>query len=88
MFDQDDPLIDDVFFEFTGVTATNDIVILEETGVFNRSTIDLSVNVICAVGYNGTDCNTFCEEINGTLMCREDENHPPNNTSGGPHCHH
>ena len=73
MFDQSDPLIDNVFFEFTGVTSTNELVILEESGVFNRSTIDLSVNVICALGYNGTDCNTFCEEINGTLTCREDE---------------
>ena len=73
MFDQNDPLIDNIFFEFTGVPATGQVVNIEETGDFNRSTIELSVNVVCAQGYNGTDCNTFCEEINGTLTCSEED---------------
>lgn len=81
MYDPCHPIIDNVFFEFTGVTATNQRVIELQTGVFSRSTIELSVNVICAQGYNGTDCNTFCEEINGTLTCREDEITVPTTSS-------
>ena len=73
MYDPCHPIIDNVFFEFTGITATNQGVIDMQTGDFGRSTIELSVNVICAQGYNGTDCNTFCEEIGGTLTCRDDE---------------
>ena len=73
MYDPCHPIIDNVFFEFTGVTATNQGVAGLQTGDFGRSTIDLVVNAICAQGYNGTDCNTFCEEIDGTLTCREDE---------------
>ena len=73
MYDPCHPIIDNVFLEFTGVTATNQGVIEVQTGDFGRSTIELSVNVICALGYNGTDCNTFCEEIDGTLTCRDDE---------------
>ena len=72
MYDPCHPIIDDVFFEFTGV-ATDQSNIEMRTGDFNRSTIELSVNVICSQGYNGTDCNTFCEEINGVLTCREGE---------------
>ena len=73
MYDPCHPIIDNVFFEFTGVTAADQVVVEQQTGDFGRSTIELSVNVICAQGYNGTDCNTLCEEINGTLTCREDE---------------
>lgn len=72
MYDPCHPIIDDVFFEFTGV-ATDQSNIEMRTGDFGRSTIELSVDVICSQGYNGTDCNTFCEEINGVLTCREGE---------------
>lgn len=72
MYDPCHPIIDDVYFEFTGVTEL--FQVQEQTGDFGRSTIELSVNAICAQDYNGTDCNTFCEEINGTLTCREDDN--------------
>ncbi len=71
MYDPCHPIIDNVFFEFAGVTA--DLSIETQTGDFGRATIELSVNAICSQGYNGTDCNTFCEEINGTLTCREDD---------------
>lgn len=71
-FDQSDPLIDNIFFEFSGVQASSSQpVIQEETGDFGRVTIELSVTVICAEGFNGSDCNTFCEEIEGVLTCRE-----------------
>ena len=73
MYDPCHPIIDNIFFEFTGVTATDQSVIEMQTGDFGRSTIELAVNAICAQGYNGTDCNTFCEEINSVLTCREDE---------------
>ena len=42
-----------------------------QTGDFNRVTIEVSVNVICAEGFNGSDCNTFCESTEGILSCRE-----------------
>lgn len=74
MYDPCHPIIDNVFFEFTGVVASDpSFTIEQQTGDFGRATIDLAVNVICAEGYNGTDCNTFCEEINGVLTCREDD---------------
>ena len=72
VYDPCHPIIDNVFFEFTGM-ATGQSNIEIQTGDFGRSTIELSVNVICSQGYNGTDCNTFCEEINGVLTCREGE---------------
>ena len=72
VYDPCHPIIDNVFFEFTGV-ATDQSNIEMQIGDFGRSTIELSVNVICSQGYNGTDCNTFCEEINGVLTCREGE---------------
>jgi hypothetical protein len=72
-YDPCHPIIDNIFFEFTGVTADQRISIEMQTGDFGRATIELSVNVICSQGYNGTDCNTFCEEINGILTCREVE---------------
>ena len=73
MYDPCHPIIDNIYFEFTGVMATGQSVIETQIGDSIRSTIELSVNVICAQGYNGTDCNTFCEEINSVLTCREDE---------------
>ena len=73
MYDPCHPIIDNIYFEFTGVTATGQSVIETQIGDSIRSTIELSVNVICAQDYNGTDCNTFCEEINSVLTCREDE---------------
>ena len=42
-----------------------------QTGDFNRVTIEVSVNVICAEGFNGSDCNTFCESTEGILSCRD-----------------
>ena len=70
-FDLSDPLIDNIFFEFTEVAPTGAAVIQDETGDFGRVTIELSVNVVCAEGFNGSDCNTFCEEIESALTCRE-----------------
>ena len=70
-FDLSDPLIDNVFFEFTEVAPTGIAVVQDETGDFGRVTIELSVNVVCAGGFNGSDCNTLCEEIESTLICRE-----------------
>ena len=70
-FDLSDPLIDNIFFEFTEVDPAGAAAIQAETGDFGRVTIDLSVNVVCAEGFNGSDCNTFCEQIEDTLICRE-----------------
>ena len=69
VFDQNDPLIDNIFFEFTEVQVSSPFLSKEETGDFNRVTIRLGVSVICAEGFNGSDCNTFCEEVDGTLTC-------------------
>lgn len=82
-FDLSDPLIDNVFFEFAEVAPMGTAVIQDETGDFGRVTIELSVNVVCAEGFNGSDCNTFCEEIESILTCREmiDESTPTTHTT-------
>ena len=71
-------LIDNIFLEFTGLVALPfeqvsfvRTLLQEGTGDFGRSTIRVGVNAICAQGFNGSDCGTFCEEINGTLICEQ-----------------
>ena len=69
-FDPNDPLIDSVFFEFTGIEATSvQPVIMDQIGDFERVTLRMSATVDCAEGFNGSDCSTFCEEIDGTVIC-------------------
>ena len=60
-------LIDNVFLEFSELAALPfdlvsfvQTVFMEGMGDFGRVTIRIGVNVICAPGFNGSDCNTFC----------------------------
>ena len=72
-------LIDNVFLEFSDLTALPfdlvsfvETVFLEEMGDFGRVAIRAGVNVICAQGFNGSDCSTFCtEDSNGNLVCEQ-----------------
>ena len=46
-------------------------VFKEEKGDFGRVSVRIGVNVICAEGFNRSDCSIFCEDINGILVCEE-----------------
>lgn len=70
-FDASDPLIDNIFFEFTGLPLDM-AMIQSEMGDFNHVSIEVSITVICADRFNGSDCNTLCvEETEGIVTCRE-----------------
>ena len=76
--DVDVNLIDNVFLEFTDVVALpfNQVsfvrtILREEEGDFDRVTIMAGLNAICAQGFNGSDCSTFCQEIDGSLSCEQ-----------------
>ena len=70
-------LIDNVFLEFSDLTVLPfelvsfiQTVFMEQTGDYGRVTIRIGVNAICAQGFNGSDCSTFCaEDSNRTLVC-------------------
>ena len=72
-------LIDNVFLEFSDLTALPfelvsfvQTVLVEETGDYGIVTISVGVSTICAQGFNGSDCSTFCAENgNGTLVCEQ-----------------
>lgn len=72
-------LIDNIFLEFSDLTALPfdlvsfiQTVFMKETGDFGRVTIRIGVNVICALGFNGSDCSTFCtEDTSGSLICEQ-----------------
>ena len=71
-------LIDNIFLEFTNLVALPfnqasfvQTVLQEGTGDFGRITINVGVNVVCAQGFNGSDCSTFCQEIDGNLVCEQ-----------------
>ena len=72
-------LIDNVFLEFSDLTALPfelvsfvQTVFMEQTGDFGRVTIRVGVNVICAQGFSGSDCSTFCaEDSNGSMVCEQ-----------------
>ena len=74
----DESLIDNIFLEFTDIVALpfNQVLFVEtmseeETGDFGRVSVSIGVNVICAEGFNGSDCSTLCEDVNGILVCEE-----------------
>ena len=72
-------LIDNVFLEFSNLTVLPfelvffvQTVFMEQTGDYGRVMIRIGVNAICAQGFNGSDCSTFCaEDGNGTLVCEQ-----------------
>lgn len=74
-------LIDNVFLEFSNLTALPfelvsfvQTVFMEQTGDFGRVTIRVGVNAICARGFNGSDCSTLCaEDSNGNniMVCEQ-----------------
>ena len=72
-------LIDNVFLEFSDLTALPfelvsfvRTVLVEQMGDYGRVTISIGVSTICAQGFNGSDCSTFCAENgNGTLVCEQ-----------------
>ena len=73
-----DPLIDNIFIEVTDLPAgsfenRNSLALVqyETTGEFGKASIQFRVNAHCARGYNGSDCSTFCQDIDGTLMCEQ-----------------
>lgn len=72
-------LIDNVFLEFSELTALPfelvsfvQTVFVEQTGDYGRVTIRIGANAICAQGFNGSDCSTFCaQDGNGALLCEQ-----------------
>jgi hypothetical protein len=72
-------LIDNVFLEFSDLTALPfefvsfvQTVFMEKMGDYGRVTISIGVSAICAQGFNGSDCSTFCAENgSGTLVCEQ-----------------
>lgn len=71
-------LIDNVFLEFANLVPLPfnqasfvRTVLQEATGDFGRVTINVGVNVICAQGFNGSDCSTFCQETDENLVCEQ-----------------
>lgn len=74
----EDPLIDNIFIEVVNLTAgrfedRNSLISVpyDATGVYGRASIQLRINAHCAAGYNGSDCGTFCQDVNGELTCEE-----------------
>ena len=70
-----DPLIDNAFVDvsvpaslsaFETSTVINNVV-----GTFNRASFRLGLNVVCVRGFNGSDCNTFCDTHNNRTTCYE-----------------
>lgn len=71
-------LIDNAFLEFTNLVPLPfnqasfvRTVLQEAMGDFGRVTINVGVNVICAQGFNGSDCSTLCQEIDESLVCEQ-----------------
>ena len=72
------PLIDDIFIEVTDLPAvlyeervSLGTVPYEATGDFGRASLQLRVSALCARGYNGSDCNTFCQDVDGEVTCEQ-----------------
>ena len=71
-------LIDNVFLEFADVVALLfeqvsfvRTIVQEGVGDSGRVTIVAGLNAICAQGFNGSDCSTFCQEIDESLTCEK-----------------
>ena len=71
-------LVDNVFLEFTDVIALPfqqasfvQTVLQEQVGDYGQVTLKVGVNAICAEGFNGSDCSTFCRNMNGVLICEQ-----------------
>ncbi len=70
-----DPLIDEVIFEFnrTAVIFYERLSVapqeLNQTGLHNRITMVVFEVVHCAEGWNGTNCEIFCNQSTG--MCNQ-----------------
>ena len=70
--------IDNVFLEFANLVPLPfnqasfvQTIFQEAMGVFGRVTINVGVNVVCALGFNGSDCSTFCQETDESLICEQ-----------------
>ena len=72
-------LIDNIFLEFTNVEALPfnqasfvRTVLSTQVGDYDKATVEVGVNAVCAEGFNGSDCSTFCQnDINGDLVCEQ-----------------
>lgn len=76
-------LIDNVFLEFAELVpllfnqaSFVQTVFREGVGDFGRITIRVGASAICAEGFNGSDCSTFCQDIDGdgSLVCEQGTN--------------
>ncbi len=72
-----DPLIDEVYFQFNVSASLFSERLsamqqqLTSTGVFGRIVVTLRVKVHCAEGWNGTNCETFCDFSSGNATCSQ-----------------
>ena len=71
-------LIDNVFLEYMGVVALPfnqasfvQTMLQEQVGDYGQVTVKVGVNAICAEGFNGSDCRTFCQDMDGVLVCEQ-----------------
>ena len=71
-------LIDNIFLEFTDVVALPfrqasfvQTVLEKGIGDHGQVTVQVGVNVICAEGFNGSDCSTFCRDMDEVLVCEQ-----------------
>ncbi len=72
-----DPLIDDAIVDLSvaaklfGESSLSFTLFNSVVGRFNRTSFRLGVGVMCARGFNGSDCNTFCDTSNNITTCYE-----------------
>ena len=74
-----DPLIDEIFIEASTPAVPYEnrnspkTQMYDVEGMYGKATVQIRVNVHCAKGYGGPDCNSVCPETEEGLVCDQEE---------------